>query len=426
MSMVHCRGCGKEIHESASSCPHCGAPQQAAQAASASLKSQTAASLFAAFLGAFGAHKFYLGRIGWGIVYFLLCWTGIPGIVAFVEALIMVFMSQQKWAEKYNGGRLTPPVHVAVKVLVLIIPALILAAFLFGVVAAIVVPQYQAYSGAAAKKEVLRALKNGTTRVIANMDETSAEPLKPADIEQIKANMKSDSKHIIEADVYLAGGYIDVGAKVDFGGGGGSIYFVVFPGGDAGQPKCITVNLEPKFIPGGCEAASSLQRPALKKRIGWSPAFKQNILNNCVREAMQRGDVLRAKVCECVVARASTTLPEESDAEGENALRQITENCEEELANTIPQESAPAAAPQTTGPVAPAPASQPAPSSPKLPPPAADRQAQHGQTATEKVAAPTGANTAAPRGNPPAAPKTEPDPEQVMKDAMKLFKGLQK
>jgi hypothetical protein len=28
--MVHCRACGKEIHESARVCPQCGAPQTAA------------------------------------------------------------------------------------------------------------------------------------------------------------------------------------------------------------------------------------------------------------------------------------------------------------------------------------------------------------------------------------------------------------
>lgn len=27
--MVHCRGCGKEIHDTAQTCPQCGAPQQA-------------------------------------------------------------------------------------------------------------------------------------------------------------------------------------------------------------------------------------------------------------------------------------------------------------------------------------------------------------------------------------------------------------
>lgn len=32
--MVFCRGCGKEIHETAPFCPHCGAPQVQAQTAS--------------------------------------------------------------------------------------------------------------------------------------------------------------------------------------------------------------------------------------------------------------------------------------------------------------------------------------------------------------------------------------------------------
>jgi len=31
MGMVFCRGCGKEIHETALTCPHCGAPQGVAK-----------------------------------------------------------------------------------------------------------------------------------------------------------------------------------------------------------------------------------------------------------------------------------------------------------------------------------------------------------------------------------------------------------
>ena len=31
MGMIYCRGCGKEIHDSALSCPNCGATQQAPQ-----------------------------------------------------------------------------------------------------------------------------------------------------------------------------------------------------------------------------------------------------------------------------------------------------------------------------------------------------------------------------------------------------------
>lgn len=34
MSMVHCRGCGKEIHSEAQTCPSCGAPQNISASAS--------------------------------------------------------------------------------------------------------------------------------------------------------------------------------------------------------------------------------------------------------------------------------------------------------------------------------------------------------------------------------------------------------
>lgn len=44
--------------------------------------------LLAFFLGGIGAHKFYVGKIGMGVLYLLFCWTFIPGIVAFVEFII--------------------------------------------------------------------------------------------------------------------------------------------------------------------------------------------------------------------------------------------------------------------------------------------------------------------------------------------------
>lgn len=47
--------------------------------------------LLALFLGGIGAHKFYCGRTGMGILYLLLCWTGIPAIVAFIEFIIGLF-----------------------------------------------------------------------------------------------------------------------------------------------------------------------------------------------------------------------------------------------------------------------------------------------------------------------------------------------
>jgi TM2 domain-containing membrane protein YozV len=37
------------------------------------------------FLGAFGAHHFYLGRKGLGFTYLLLCWTFVPLIFSLIE-----------------------------------------------------------------------------------------------------------------------------------------------------------------------------------------------------------------------------------------------------------------------------------------------------------------------------------------------------
>ena len=52
-------------------------------------KSAVVALLLAIFLGGIGGHKFYLGNIVLGILYLVFCWTGIPSIVALVEAFTL-------------------------------------------------------------------------------------------------------------------------------------------------------------------------------------------------------------------------------------------------------------------------------------------------------------------------------------------------
>lgn len=47
--------------------------------------------LLAFFLGGFGAHKFYSGKIGMGILYLVFFWTMIPCFVAIVELIIVAF-----------------------------------------------------------------------------------------------------------------------------------------------------------------------------------------------------------------------------------------------------------------------------------------------------------------------------------------------
>jgi TM2 domain-containing membrane protein YozV len=52
-------------------------------------KDVTVGVLLAFFLGSFGAHRFYLGEMGLGILYFVFFWTGIPGLVALIECFFM-------------------------------------------------------------------------------------------------------------------------------------------------------------------------------------------------------------------------------------------------------------------------------------------------------------------------------------------------
>jgi TM2 domain-containing membrane protein YozV len=94
----YCHGCGSLLHKTAKACPKCGASQGGA----AGQKSRVTAALLAFFLGGFGVHKFYLGRIVWGFVYLVFFWTFIPAIVAFVEFIIYLSMSDEAFSAKYG------------------------------------------------------------------------------------------------------------------------------------------------------------------------------------------------------------------------------------------------------------------------------------------------------------------------------------
>ena len=116
--MPYCAHCGAEISEGVQFCPKCGTPVAtsvgiaakpdagAAQelAGDISPKSRVAATLFAWFLGGFGAHRFYVGKTGTAVVMLVLTlvglatvWfmVGIPflvavGIWAFVDFIMAV------------------------------------------------------------------------------------------------------------------------------------------------------------------------------------------------------------------------------------------------------------------------------------------------------------------------------------------------
>jgi len=63
-------------------------------------KSRVAAGLFGILLGGLGIHKFYMGKIGVGLIYILFCWTGIPAIIGLVEGILYLTESDEKFASR--------------------------------------------------------------------------------------------------------------------------------------------------------------------------------------------------------------------------------------------------------------------------------------------------------------------------------------
>jgi len=67
-----------------------------------SKKNKLFAALLAIFLGGFGIHKFYLGRVGWGIIYLIFSWTWIPMFVGIIEGIVYLCMEEDSFHAKYS------------------------------------------------------------------------------------------------------------------------------------------------------------------------------------------------------------------------------------------------------------------------------------------------------------------------------------
>jgi TM2 domain-containing membrane protein YozV len=112
----HCYACANILDVRAELCPQCGVRQPplpgsmalqhagpAPYAVPYTTKNKTTAGVLALVLGGLGVHRFYLGNIGLGIVYLLFCWTFIPALIAFVEGIVFLTMSDQAFATRYPG-----------------------------------------------------------------------------------------------------------------------------------------------------------------------------------------------------------------------------------------------------------------------------------------------------------------------------------
>ncbi len=67
-------------------------------------KSKFVAGILGILLGGIGAHKFYLGRWGMGLIYLLFSLTYIPAIIGFIEGVSYLLSNEENFARKHDKG----------------------------------------------------------------------------------------------------------------------------------------------------------------------------------------------------------------------------------------------------------------------------------------------------------------------------------
>jgi TM2 domain-containing membrane protein YozV len=94
--MKYCAHCGAELMDEAVVCVKCGSTVNE-MPTDASEKDWLTTLLLAIFLGGIGIHRFYVNKIGTGIIMILLCWTGISTIWAIID---IIWIATGKFKDK--------------------------------------------------------------------------------------------------------------------------------------------------------------------------------------------------------------------------------------------------------------------------------------------------------------------------------------
>ena len=74
-------------------------------------KNKLIAALLAIFLGGLGIHKFYMGQTGKGILFLLLCWTGIPEVLGLIQGIVYLCDSEERFAQRCAKPKVSKPVE---------------------------------------------------------------------------------------------------------------------------------------------------------------------------------------------------------------------------------------------------------------------------------------------------------------------------
>jgi TM2 domain-containing membrane protein YozV len=99
----YCPKCGTLVDENVTYCPECGAHQMEAAGGRSGDKDRVAAGVLAILLGGLGAHHFYLGNIGLGVLYLCFSWTFIPALVGLIEGIIYLTKTDAEFERQYGS-----------------------------------------------------------------------------------------------------------------------------------------------------------------------------------------------------------------------------------------------------------------------------------------------------------------------------------
>jgi TM2 domain-containing membrane protein YozV/Tfp pilus assembly major pilin PilA len=240
--MISCNACKKEIHSSASTCPHCGAPRRSSR-----YKSKTVAALFAFFLGGFGGHRFYLGQ-WWGIFYLFFFWLWIPGLVAFCEFIYFLICDARKWDEKYNEGIPAGPNDKSSGVLIAVL--IVFGGFtliaVLGILAAIALPAYQDYT---IRSKLTESHTSASSVMRAVESYASENGQWPANINDVEIDAKIVTEFVDSIAVDNGAVYVTPSSAVGVEGG---IIYVPSESETGISWSCKASTLESKYLPQKC------------------------------------------------------------------------------------------------------------------------------------------------------------------------------
>jgi TM2 domain-containing membrane protein YozV len=69
------------------------------------MKNKMVAGILGILVGGFGIHKFYMGNVMPGVVYILLCWTGIPSILGLIEGIIYLMDTDEAFQARVEAKK---------------------------------------------------------------------------------------------------------------------------------------------------------------------------------------------------------------------------------------------------------------------------------------------------------------------------------